>query len=183
MLDFASVDLTALYSELNAEFFEGVLPPCQMRWSRRLRRAAGQIRVETREIQLSLPLLVDMWQVDSCFEVCGVLCDTPAWALREILKHEMIHLWLHVQKLPCGHTPAFRAKARQLGQPKIRHSIARPAPQNGWIYACAACGASFPRRRRYSRPVACASCCKTHSGGQFDARFRLKGRKIAYAHD
>jgi len=177
-----STDLQQLYAELNTAWFDGILPPCEIGWSRRLTRTAGNIDVRRRVIHLSVPLLVDAFKSDNLFapqyEICGIVCDSPEVALREILKHEMIHLWLFVQGLPSGHSAAFRAKARALGQPKIRHDIALPAPQSGWIYRCAACRNEFSRRRRYGRAVACARCCKIHNRGKYDARFKLSGRRV-----
>jgi len=29
-------------------------------------------------------------------------------------------------------------------------------------------------RRRISRAIACLACCRTHNGGEFDPRFRLR---------
>jgi predicted SprT family Zn-dependent metalloprotease len=176
-------DLQALYHDLNLKYFESSLPPCRIEWSRRLTRAAGNIDVRRRYIKLSVPLLVDSYQSTSLFgpefQVCGVPCDSPQQALQEILKHEMIHLWLHVQNLPSGHTPEFRAKARAIGQPRTRHGITLPTPKSGWIYSCAACRAEFPRRRRYGRAVACARCCKQWNKGQYDERFKLRGRRVS----
>lgn len=174
--------LQALYSELNALYFENMLPPCRILWSRRLTRAAGNIEVRRRVIKLSVPLLIESFHNDSLFTpqfvICGVSCDSRDSALREILKHEMIHLWLHEQNLPSGHTAEFRAKARALGQPKTRHGIALPPPRRGWLYSCGYCGHEFTRRRRYGRPVACGPCCKKHNGGTFDAQFKLRGKRI-----
>lgn len=171
------LELLALYQSLNREFFEGELPPCSIQWSRRLTRAAGNIRVQRRLITLSVPLLLDVWKPGDAFEVCGVRCECSKGALREILKHEMIHLWLFERDLPCGHTREFRSKARQIGQPKTRHGIELPAPKSGWVYECAGCEAKFFRRKRFGRRVACARC----GGGSYDERFRLCGRRLQNA--
>ncbi len=171
-------DLPALYQRLNHEFFQGELPLCCLKWSRRLTRTAGNIRVQTRLITLSVPLLHDVWKGAPFFEVCGVRCTSPRQALVEILKHEMIHLWLFEQHLPCGHTREFRRKAKQIGQPKTRHGIALPPPKSGWVYECATCKARMFRRRRLGRRVACALCCRQNSGGDYDERFRLRGRRL-----
>ena len=168
---------TRLYGALNREFFGGELPPCQIRWSQRLTRSAGNIRVESRVIALSVPLLIDAYKDGASFLVCGVPCDDREAALREILKHEMIHLWLHEKGLPCGHTREFRAKARQIGQPKTRHGIGLAPRKVGWIYACPHCGAQITRQRRINRAAACAECCKKFNGGKFDAKFALTGRR------
>lgn len=175
----ASADeLLALYQQLNRDFFEDSLPPCSIQWSRRLTRAAGNIRVEARAITLSAPLLVDVWGDGAAFEVCGVRCTSPHQAVTEILKHEMIHLYLHERKKPCGHTREFRIKAREVGQPRTRHGIARPLPKSGWIYTCSICGSQLHRRKRFGRRVACALCCKRLNGGKYDERFRLSGRRV-----
>lgn len=171
-------DADALYVRLNREFFDDVLPPCEIRWSRRLTRAAGNIRVQPRVISLSVPLLIEAFANGATHEVCGLAACDGETALREILKHEMIHLWLHTQKLPCGHTAAFRAKARAIGQPKTRHGIALPPPKNSWVYRCGHCQAQIARRRRMSRVGACAACCGRYNGGRFDARFALKGQRV-----
>ena len=172
-------DLSSLYQDLNLRYFEGILPPCELRWSRRLTRAAGTIRCEKRLITLSVPLLVEPFQQpDAAFDICGVRCASYEHAVREILKHEMIHLWLFEKKLPHGHTPAFRAKARAIGQPRTRHNIALPPPTSGWLYRCAVCNSELHRRRRFGRPVACATCCKIHNRGRYDERFKLRGSRI-----
>lgn len=170
-------ELSALYQALNREFFDGQLPLCSIKWSRRLTRTAGNIRVQSRLITLSLPLLFDVWKPGHAFEVCGIRCAFPEAALREILKHEMIHLWLHEQGLPCGHTREFRVKARLIGQRATRHAIELPAPKSGWVYECAGCEAQVFRRRRFGERVACARC----SGGGYDERFRLRGRRLQNA--
>jgi hypothetical protein len=177
-----ATDLSALYHDLNLKYFDAQLPPCQLLWSRQLTRAAGNIDVRRRVIKLSVPLLIEAYQSTSLFApeyvVCGVPCASPQRALEEILKHEMIHLWLHVQGLPSGHTAEFRAKAKAIGQPRTRHGIALPIPKSGWIYSCASCRAEFSRRRRYGRAVACSRCCKQWNKGQYDERFKLRGRRI-----
>lgn len=177
-----SYALQTLYSKLNALYFDDVLPPCKIVWSRKLTRAAGNINVKERVIKMSQPILVEAFHNDSLFPteylVCGVPCSDEEQATREILKHEMIHLWLFVQGLPSGHTHTFREKARQIGQPKTRHNIALPTPKNGWIYRCDMCYLEFPRRRKYVRAVACSICCKKFNKGNFDIRFRLRGRRV-----
>lgn len=179
---YSAAAILSLYAELNVTYFGGILPPCDIRWSRRLTRAAGTIDVRKPEMTLSVPLLVEAYAPTSLFppqyEVCGVHCDDGPTALREIMKHEMIHLWLFVLGRPHGHTPEFRAKARSIGQPKTRHGIALPPPKSGWIYVCPRCAMEYPRRRRMSKPAACGACCKKHAGGRFDERFKLRGRRV-----
>ena len=40
-------------------------------------------------------------------------------------------------------------------------------------YACRACGTMLSRVRPVKRRVACLKCCRKHSGGQYDDRFRF----------
>ena len=171
--------LEVLWERLNARHFDSSLPPCRIEWSRRLTRAAGNIDVKKRIVKLSIPLLLEAFAEGKSHTVVGLRCDSSQQAVEEILKHEMIHLWLFERGLPCGHTPEFRRKAREIGQPRTRHDIARPLPASGWIYTCARCNAQVVRRKRFGRARACARCCKMWSGGKFDARFALRGRKIA----
>lgn len=175
-------DPTLLYQSLNEKYFEGELPVCEIVWSRRLRRTAGSIDVRARLIKLSVPILNDAFLPEknpgAGYVVCGVLCRTREAALYEILKHEMIHLWLFERGLPCGHTREFRVKAREMGQSDIRHQIAVPPARSGWKYFCPVCRASFIRVRRFSRAVACMKCCRAFNGGEFHQRFKLRRERI-----
>ena len=47
-----------------------------------------------------------------------------------------------------------------------------------FIYECPACKSVIPRVRRIKRAVACHACCKKHSGGRFDMRFRLVEKRL-----
>ncbi len=168
-----------VYESCNHQYFQGALPPCRIEWSRQLTRSAGNIDVKRRILKLSIPLLIEAFQDGAGHEVAGVWCEDNEIALREILKHEMIHLWLHERGLPYGHTAEFRRKAREIGQAQTRHAIAVPLPTSGWIYQCKLCKAQIVRRKRFSAPRACAACCKRFNGGKFDKRFQLRGTRIA----
>jgi hypothetical protein len=176
-------ELQALYKTFNTQYFDDALPPCRIQWSRQLTRAAGNINVRARLIKLSVPIFEEAFEKDTLFApeylVCGVSCNNSCSAVREILKHEMIHLWLFEQKLPSGHTALFRAKAKSMGQSGIRHNIALPPRKSGWEYSCSHCQITFVRRRRYGRAVACGKCCDKWGNGRFDARFKLKGRRLS----
>ncbi len=47
-----------------------------------------------------------------------------------------------------------------------------------FIYECPVCKSTIPRVRRIKRAVACHSCCKAHSRGKFDTRFRLVEKRL-----
>ncbi|MEL6616211.1 MAG: hypothetical protein AAFQ43_10760, partial [Bacteroidota bacterium] len=46
----------------------------------------------------------------------------------------------------------------------------------GVTATCPGCGEMVRRARRPKRSVACATCCRVHAGGLYDARFRLAFR-------
>lgn len=175
-------DLQTLYQSFNQKYFGGELPPCEIVWSGRLTRAAGNIDVRNRVIKLSIPILNDAFlperNPNAEYIVCGVLCRTREAAIIEILKHEMIHLWLFERGLPCGHTREFKVQAGIMGQTEIRHQIAVPPPKSGWEYSCPECSVQIIRIRRFSRAVACSSCCQKFNNGQFHKSFKLRGKRI-----
>ena len=43
----------------------------------------------------------------------------------------------------------------------------------GFLYRCLHCKKDFPTRKKMKKKYACGDCCKTHGGGQYDARFKL----------
>lgn len=169
--------LLNLYRSLNDQYFEGDLPLCKITWSSRLTHTGGHISPDRRLITLSRPLLLEKFKQVTLFppefEVCGVLCTSSDEAIREVMKHEMIHFWLHLQRLPYGHNSLFRAKARSLGQSSIRHLITPTSRAGDLIYRCPGCGGEITRRRAPRRPIACLSCCRRHNRGKFDQRFQL----------
>lgn len=42
-----------------------------------------------------------------------------------------------------------------------------------YFYRCRACGNQLERVRKIRRAMACLSCCRKHSGGHYDERFRF----------
>ncbi len=97
------------------------------------------------------------------------------------VRHELAHLLAH-ERFPrrrlAPHGPEWRQACADLGIPgEARcHSLPFPATRRPrpWLYQCPACRAEFPRTRRIRRAVACLACCRKHSRGRFDARFRLR---------
>jgi hypothetical protein len=83
----------------------------------------------------------------------------------------MIHYWLWVRRRPYGHTPEFFEKMRILGTTRY-NPVPRLRPFR-YVYRCLACEGEYPARRKLG-PLACARCCKQHSNGKYDVRFRLE---------
>ena len=49
----------------------------------------------------------------------------------------------------------------------------RSTMQRNHAYQCPACGIVVGRVRPFKRATACLVCCRKHSGGAFDARFKF----------
>lgn len=153
------IDLESLFTELNSRFFAGSLPICVLRYNSRLRSSAGRFtgsrslgpRIEIASYLLDLP------------EAKHWVCDT--------LGHEMIHYWLWARRKPYGHTSEFYAKMREMGVSRY-NSVPKRRPAK-YIYRCPECRVEFQAWRRL-KPSACLSCCRKHSYGRYDARFKLE---------
>ena len=140
----------------------GVAKLVTVSWNARLRSTAGYARYPSWAIELNPKLREFDGQVD------------------RTLKHELAHLIAYHRagrrriephgcewRLACTDLGIAGEKA-QHRLPLQRKEVARTL-----IYACPACQAQVPRVRKFHRPTACLHCCNKHSGGQYDARFKL----------
>jgi predicted SprT family Zn-dependent metalloprotease len=133
-----------------------------------MRTTAGRAHYEAMRIELN-PGLINLPGIDGHAEV------------DRTLRHELAHL---VAYLRAGgrridpHGAEWRRACSDLGIPGESrcHSLPFAARQieRKYLYLCPACGVEVPRVRKFRRPVACYSCCRKHSGGRYDDRFRLK---------
>ena len=102
------------------------------------------------------------------------------WALMEdVARHEIAHALDYETRGRSDHGPAWRRWARRCGADPTRlHEGELPydpdAPYHG---TCPACGNAVPFYRRPTRRPACKACCRSHNGGRYDERFRLRVRK------
>lgn len=156
--------LVQVFDRVNAQHFDGFLDRPQLRWNTRLRTSAGRFRPGIRKyIELRPPLIEIATYLLEEAEAEALVLDTIA--------HEMIHYWLWVRRRPCGHTPEFMAKMRQMGVSRY-NTVPRRRPYK-YVYRCPACTRDFKTRRKLGS-LACRACCDLHAGGRFDARFRLQ---------
>jgi len=151
-----------LYDHLNRHWWDGELPERPVRWSRRMHASAGKYwhsRVRGWEVVLS-----DLYH-----------CHFPDEILLT-LKHEMVHVWQHVNGLlrpgEAHHGPEFRREAERVGAPRYckRHPGMHRPLKHEW--ACPACG-----RRHWTRirgTWACRACCDRYNGGRPSRRFQLQ---------
>ena len=122
------MDLEPLYHEINLRTFQGQLPKIPVRWSARMVRAAGVfyepiIGRRNASIKLSRPLLLERalpWPV----QVAGLVCENREEVVRHVLEHEMLHVYLWINRLPNGHNEHFRQLAlERFGHTEIRHTL------------------------------------------------------------
>jgi SprT protein len=141
----------------------------RVEWSSRLRTCAG--RADFRE---KLVLLNPR------------LSEHGAAEIDRTLRHELAHLLAQFragrQKIS-PHGREWRDACRDLAiaDEKRCHNLPFPTQKRRrrFLYKCPNCLQDFPRVRRLKRAIACLACCRKHSRGKFDPRFRL--RPVAWA--
>ena len=165
--------LTDIWRDLNRRYFEGVLPPISLVWSRRLTSSVGMFVSRTgprsswggrsmsktpkREIRLSLPLLTPL------------LARPPLGSneLISTLAHEMIHQWQYdVLKRRPDHGPDFLRKMREMNRDgalavTVYHALKKEVQAlSRFAWRCGRCGRVYRRQRRTIQPRRhhCGSC-------------------------
>lgn len=125
------------------------------------------------------------WWPDRLIELNPKLHDVPAEELWRTLRHELAHLVAYERagrRRIEVHGAEWRAACAELGIPNEQpfHSLPfkRKRMRRNFAYTCPGCYATIRRVKRIERIVACYQCCKKHSGGHFDARFRLLEQKL-----
>src|SRR4051812_11935391 len=160
-------DLSELFQSINSAHFDGFLDAPNLRWNSRLRSSAGRFVPGTRAW-----LAAWQQQVPPTIEVASYLLEEkdPLALIADTLAHEMIHYWLWVRRRPYGHSAEFHAKMRLMGVSRY-NSVPRRRPPR-YSYKCPACEMEFLARKKLG-VLACAKCCKQHSKGRYDVRFKL----------
>jgi SprT-like protein len=158
-------DLKTLFDEINAQHFESLLDLPNFRWNSRLRSSAGRFMPGSRKL----------WALSyekAVIEVASYLLDekNSFELIRDTLAHEMIHYWLWLRRRPYGHTDEFYQKMTEMGVSRY-NPVPRTRPYK-YLYRCPECMKEFKTRRKLG-PLACAQCCRQHSRGKFDSRFKL----------
>jgi predicted SprT family Zn-dependent metalloprotease len=125
------------------------------------------------------------WWPDRLIELNPKLKEVPAEELWRTLRHELAHLVAYER---AGrrrieiHGVEWRAACAELGIPNEQpfHSLPfkRKRMRRNFAYICPQCYTTIRRVKRIERMVACYECCRKHSGGAFDARFRLLEQKL-----
>jgi predicted SprT family Zn-dependent metalloprotease len=158
---------------LNERYFEGLLPPISVVWSRRLTSSVGMFvsrggprprpfdepnpNRTKREIRLSEPLMAR-------------LAERTTYAGQELLNtlaHEMIHQWqFDVLKRRPNHGPDFLRKMTEMNRSglvsiTIYHSLQKEVQAlSRFAWRCTDCGRIYRRQRKTIQPRRhlCGSC-------------------------
>jgi SprT protein len=166
------VDLETKARELLHSLGAGKLArEVRVEWNPRLQTAAG--RADSRKTLISLnPLLRDV-------DLVSVNGQSGS-DIDRTLRHELAHLLAQSRagrRRIAPHGAEWRQACRDLGIADEARCHNLPFPAKTYparfVYRCPSCRRDFPRVRRVRRAVACLACCRAHSGGDFDPRFRL----------
>jgi predicted SprT family Zn-dependent metalloprotease len=136
----------------------------QVEWNPRLRTCAGRADFRHKLISLN-----------------PQLSEHGSAEIDRTLRHELAHL---VAQFRVGrrrispHGPEWRQACTDLsiaGEGRCHNLPFASTPRTRrFLYKCPSCKKDFPRVRRIRRAIACLACCRAHSRGKFDARFRLR---------
>jgi SprT protein len=135
----------------------------RVEWNWRLKTAAG--RADYRQKLISLNPRLGEYPVE----------------IDRTLRHELAHILAQFRAgrrriLPHGLQWRQACRDLEIGDEKRCHNLPFPVSERArrYVYQCPNCQRDFPRTRRIRRAVACLACCRAHSRGEFDARFRLR---------
>ncbi|MEM9283702.1 MAG: SprT-like domain-containing protein [Verrucomicrobiota bacterium] len=141
-------------------------------WNRRMRTAAGRAFYQSHQIELN-PKLQTLPDDHRDREIFGTFL------------HELAHLISYARaggKRIQPHGQEWKLACRDLGIPDEDrcHNLdfGTSKMKRRYAYECQACGSIVERVRKLKRPVACYECCRAHSGGIYDDRFRLVEKTI-----
>ena len=132
-------------------------------WNPRMRTTAGRAWWPQRMIELNP-------KIDAL---------DPAQTSRT-LRHELAHLIAYERagrKRIEPHGIEWRHACAELGigGEAVCHQLPLPrrTQTRRYFYICPQCRTEIKRVRKIKKALACLACCKSHSGGRYDARFRF----------
>ena len=141
----------------------------QVRWSGRLRSAAGRAHFRTLLITLN-PRLQEHGEEE----------------IDRTLRHELAHLLAQLRagrRRIAPHGTEWRVACHDLGIAGETRCHTLPFPvtrrESRYLYRCSHCGRNYPRVRRPRRAIACLACCRKLNRGRYDERARLRLMKPA----
>jgi SprT protein len=166
--DASSADLMTAWSRnaMQQFGFAQLATKLIVRWNSRMRSAAGRA----------------FWP-DGIIELNPRLLNISHEEVERTVRHELAHLLAHARagrRRIAAHGHEWRVACVDLGiaDEKVCHRLPfeRRVMERRYVYFCPHCAASFSRVRPIKKKSACLACCKKHSGGRYDERFRLRLR-------
>ena len=159
-----NVDLEETARELLGSLGAGrIANDLRVEWNSRLKTAAGRADYHEKLISLN-----------------PRLSEYPA-EIDRTLRHELAHILAQFRvgrRKISPHSIEWQQACidLEIADEKRCHNLPFPARTFAarFVYRCPNCRQEFPRVRRVRRAVACLACCRKHSGGGFDPRFRLR---------
>lgn len=142
---------------------EALAARVRVRWNPRMRSTAGTALANKSLITLN-PRLQEF----------------GAEEVDRTLRHELAHLLAHFRagrRRIAAHGPEWQQACRDLGLHDEKRCHTLPLPrrqmQARHFYRCPACAQDLRRVRPLRGKTACLACCRRHSGGRYDDRFRF----------
>jgi SprT protein len=135
----------------------------RVEWNSRLKTCAGRANFRTKVVSLNPRLREHPTEIE------------------RTLRHELAHFLAQFRTgrrriLPHGEEWRNACRDLGIGDEKRCHNLPFPIRERArrFIYKCPNCHGTFSRVRQIRRAIACLACCRAHSRGRFDARFRLR---------
>jgi SprT protein len=142
---------------------EALAVKVRVRWNSRMRSTAGTALASKALITLNPRLR-----------------EFGADEVDRTLRHELAHLLAHFRagrRRIAAHGTEWQQACRDLGLVDEKRCHTLPLPrrqmQPKHFYRCAACATELRRVRPLRGKTACLACCRKHSGGKYDDRFRF----------
>ncbi|MEQ1862590.1 MAG: SprT-like domain-containing protein [Chthoniobacteraceae bacterium] len=138
-------------------------------WSSRMRSTAGMAYPKTAMIKLN-PRLREFGDDE----------------IDRTLRHELAHLLAHHRvgrRKIAPHGREWRRACTDLGLNDEKRCHTLPLPrrtvERRHAYRCPSCESEIRRVRPFRRATACLACCRKHSSGRYDERFRFVKMRCA----
>ncbi len=141
-------------------------------WNKRLRTTAGRAYSAQARIELNprLQVLPD---------------EKKEHEISQTFLHELAHVVAysrHADRRIQPHGPEWKQACADLGIPGEERchdlNLGRTTMRKNFAYICPACEEVIYRVKRMKRMVACYKCCKAHSNGKYDPRFKLIEKRL-----
>lgn len=108
------------------------------------------------------------------------LAQFGAEEIDRTLRHELAHLLAHDRagkRRIQPHGEEWKKACRDLGLADEKRTHDLPLPRRTavrrYLYKCPACNSELARVKPLRKAAACIKCCRAHSGGKYDEKFKF----------